>query len=110
MIPAGVITNMVFVSALFSIPVIGGELMTNGSIFKRSKRRSRAIPALLLLGAAFAVLFAFSETAASVVGGEVLSFKRFLLAMIPAIVSLVAFEIYKFTQRKKNFEKENEFK
>ena len=109
-IPAGVITNMVFVSALFSIPVIGGELMTNGSIFKRSKRRSRAIPALFLLGAAFAVLFAFSEAAASIVGGEVLTLKRLLLALIPAVVLFVAFEIYKFTQRKKNSEKENEYR
>ena len=105
----GVVTNMVFVSALFSIPVIGGELMTNGSIFKRSKRRSRAIPALFLLGAALALLFAFSR-ASSIVGGETLTFKRMILALIPAVVSLVAFEIYKFTQRKKDLDKENEFK
>ena len=84
--------------------------MTNGSIFKRSKRRSRAIPALFLLGAAFAVLFAFSEAAASIVGGEVLTLKRLLLALIPAVVLFVAFEIYKFTQRKKNIDKDNEFK
>ena len=83
--------------------------MTNGSIFKRSKRRSRAIPALFLLGAALAVMFAFSR-ASSIVGGETLTFKRMLLALIPALVSLIAFEIYKFTQRKKNSEKENEFK
>ncbi len=106
----GVITNLVFVSALFSIPVIGGELMTNGSIFKRSKRRSRAIPALFLLGAALAVLFAFSGFAASIVSAETLTFKRFLLTLIPAVTSLVLFEIYKFTQRKKNIDKDNEFK
>jgi len=106
----GVITNLIFVSALFSIPVVGGELMTNGTIFKRTKRRSRAIPALFVLGAAAACLFAFSKSASSVIGAETLTLKRFSLTLIPAVTALIAFEIIKFSTRKKRGEGDKYFR
>jgi|GEM_PF-1961867 len=97
----GTVSNLIFVSALVSAPVVGGELMTNGSIFKRSKRRSRAIPALFALGAALGVLFAFSKTASSIVSAETLTFKRFILTLAPAVIALVTFEIIKLAGAKR---------
>ena len=95
-----VITSLAFVAALISIPVFGGELMTNGSIFKRSKRRSRAIPALFFLCIATAALFSFLPAAAKFVGGTVITVKLFITSFIPAVITLAVFEIIKFTTKK----------
>ncbi|MBR6917925.1 MAG: hypothetical protein IKN38_07045, partial [Clostridia bacterium] len=100
-IPDGVITNIVFTSAALSVPVVSGELMTNGSIFKRSKRRSRAIPALFALGIASGALFAFVPAAASVIGAETLTLKRFILTMVPAATILIVFESIKLSKWRK---------
>ena len=95
-----VTTNLVFVSAAFSVPVVGGELMTNGSIFKRSKRRSRAIPALFALGAAIAALFAFVPFFAASISADTLSLRLFLYSLIPAVTALFVFEMIKVTTKK----------
>ena len=104
----GTVGSLVFVSALFSVPVVGGELMTNGSIFKRSKRRSRAIPSLFALSALLAAAFAFIPSFAKIISGETLTLKRFALALAPALALLVALESIKFATRKKPAVKETE--
>ena len=91
----GEASNLVFVTALITIPVVGSEMITNGSLFKRSRHRGREMPMLFLSGIAASFIFAFSGGAASVVGGETLTFKNYLLTYIPAAVALAAFEIYK---------------
>lgn len=91
----GAASNVILVSALLSIPVVGGEMMTNGSLFKFSGKRGRSIPLLMLLGLVTSLIFAFSKTASGAFGGETLSFKYYLLSFIPAALCLAALEIYK---------------
>ncbi|MBR3640181.1 MAG: hypothetical protein IKN50_06210, partial [Clostridia bacterium] len=98
---AGAVTNQVFVAALLSVPVVGGEMMTNGSIFKRSKRRSRAIPALFLLSLVLSLLFAFFKGVAATVAANVISFKLYLVTFVPAVLFLIVFETIKIIERKK---------
>ena len=103
----GETSNLVFITALITIPVVGSEMITNGSLFKRSRHRGREMPMLFLSGIAASFIFAFSGGAASVVGGETLTFKNYLLTYIPAAFALAAFEIYKAASLfKKNKNKE----
>ena len=97
-ISSGVVMNLVFSSALFSIPVVGIEMMTNGTIFKKSKRRSGEIPLLFFACAILALLFALTGLS-SVIGAEKLTFKQFLLTLIPGVVSLISLEIYKIATK-----------
>ena len=99
----GTVSSLIFSSALLSIPVVGCEMITNGSLFKRSRHRGREMPLLFVLGFAASLVFALSKGASSVVGGEVLTFKNYLLTFIPGAVALIAFEIYKaIANMKKN--------
>lgn len=96
-----VVTSAVFVSAILSVPVVGCEIMTNGSIFKKSKRRSRALPLLIVASAVLSLLFAFSSGFASLISGEVLSIPVYLVCYIPAACALIAFEVRKILTAKK---------
>ena len=98
----GATVTLVFVSAIFSIPVVGTEMMTNGSVFKRSKIRGGSIGLLFLGAFILAAVFSFSGAASGLIGGETLTLKRFALTLIPSAAALTGFEIAKAVMRKKN--------
>ena len=96
-----VLSNMIFVSAVLSIPVMGAELMTNKSVFMNSsKARSKAIPLMFPAFIALSLIFAFSKKLAALLSVSTLSFKLYLFALIPAAVMLAAFELYKLIKGK----------
>lgn len=89
------LSNMIFVSAMLAAPIVGTELMTNGSIFKRSKRRSNAIPLMHLVMLVLSLLFAFWKGLSAVTGSESLDLRCYLICFIPSVLLLVIFEIRK---------------
>jgi len=89
------LSNVIFVSAMLSAPIVGTELMTNGSIFKKSKRRSNAIPLMHIGMLVLSVLLAFREGFSSVTGVETLGGPTYFVCFIPALVMLAVFEIRK---------------
>lgn len=94
-------SNMVFVSALLSIPVVGCELMTNSSLFKKSKRRSASLPLSFAAAFLLSLLFAFSKGVSSFLGTEALSLAYYAISFIPAVVAVSAFEIKKAAEASK---------
>lgn len=91
----GECANLFFTSAVLSIPVVSGEMMTRSSIFKRSKRRSVAIPLSFALSLVLSLAFAFSASVSSYLGCEKLTLAHYAMAYIPSVCALCAFEIKK---------------
>ena len=101
------VSSLMFSCAMLTAPVVGCEMITQGSLFKRLHKRGREMSLLFALGFFASLVFSFSKGASSVVGGEPLSFKNYLLTFIPGAVALVAFEIYKAASRRKKNKKDN---
>ncbi len=102
------LSNIIFVSAMLSAPIVGTELMTNGSIFKKSKRRSRAIPLMHIAMLVLSLLLAFSKKTARITEAETLGIKTCLVCFIPAFVLLLIFEMRKLVKMKKAKASEDE--
>lgn len=95
------LSTMIFVSSLLSLPTAGAEIMTNSSVFKRSKRRSRAIPLLFAGSFAASLIFAFSRGLSELFGTTPVTVKAYGICILPAIALLLFFEIKKLVQSKK---------
>lgn len=96
-----VLSNLIFVSAIISIPVMGAQLMTNKSIFMNSsKARSKAIPLMFPIFFVVSLFFAFSKKTAALLGVSTLNLKLFLLSLVPALIMLAVFEIAKIVKGK----------
>lgn len=95
------LSNMIFVSAMISAPVVGTQLMTNGSIFKKSKRRSSAIPLMHVVMLILSLLLAFWDKLSVITGVETMNVKEYFTCFIAAFVLFAVFEIRKLIKNKK---------
>lgn len=94
-VPAETCESMIFSSVLISSFFIGGEMMTNSSLFKRSKRRSAAIPLSFVAGILLSLVFSFSGGINDFFKSKPLSFSLYALTLIPAAAAVLIFEIRK---------------
>ncbi len=94
------LSNIIFVSAMLSAPIVGTELMTNGSIFKKSKRRSNAIPLMHIGMFVLSLLLSFGKKFAALTGVETLGISSYLICFVPAAVILGIFEIRKLLKNR----------
>lgn len=96
-----VLENMIFVSGILSVPIVGFEFMTDGSVFGKKKKQSAAFPVSLAISFALSLVFSFSKGLASFFTCGTLSFSQYAMTFIPIAVLLAALEIAKVLQSKK---------